>query len=59
MAISPKPTSGQLPEPASGVGRCSTADKSYADNCRFVRNLGVLKGCPTCNDRFRHADFRY
>jgi hypothetical protein len=26
-----KPTSGQLPEPASGVGRCSTADESHAE----------------------------
>src|SRR5208283_2363284 len=24
-------TSGQLPEPASGVGRCSTADESHAE----------------------------
>jgi hypothetical protein len=30
MAISPKLTSGQLPEPASGVGRYSTADESHA-----------------------------
>ena len=29
--ISSKPTSGQLPEPDSGVGRCSTADESHAE----------------------------
>ena len=29
--ISSKRTSGQLPESASGVGRCSTADESHAE----------------------------
>ena len=27
----PEPTSGQLPEPAFGAGRCSTADESHAE----------------------------
>jgi hypothetical protein len=43
MAISPKRTSGQLPEPASGVGRCSTSDESHADNCRFARHLPAIR----------------
>jgi hypothetical protein len=31
--------------------------------CRITEGLSVIwelaKGCPTCNDHFRHADFRY
>ena len=44
--ISSKPTSGQLPEPASGVGRSLTADESHAEphaanNCRVADDSAV------------------
>lgn len=31
---------------------------SLIDKVRFVHIWELSKGCPTCNDRFRHADFR-
>jgi hypothetical protein len=40
----PEPDSGQLPEPASGVGRCSTADESHAEpHAPITAGLPVIR----------------
>ena len=47
----PKPTSAQLPEPASGVGRCSTADESHAEpHARIKAGLLVTRPLAQQND---------
>jgi hypothetical protein len=44
MVISSKRTSGQLPEPASGVGGCSTADESHAEpHAPITAGLPVIR----------------